>query len=177
MFKVQDNLQAIQRLSAFASNASMTWVFCLHRGVVWLAALLEHSIIQKCHDLVVSRRCAYVGVDLEEEGCLALGWLHSALSSALVHHIGSHIGRQSLSPIFPLIISSAKYPPVSNWSNRPSYLRGRQQLFMDVLFMHWAQVLVRITLWLAGWAPPTMLWIGIPSGALQWKDTKAQLLV
>ena len=43
-----------------------------------------------------------------------------------------------LSPIFPLIISSAKYPPVSNWSNRPSYLRGRQQLFMGVLFMHWA---------------------------------------
>ena len=29
----------------------------------------------------------------------------------------------------------------------------------------------------AGWAPPTTLWIGIPSGALQWKDTKAQLLV
>ena len=81
-----------------------------------------------------------------------------------------------LSPIFPLIISSAKYPPVSNWSNRPSYLRGRQQLFMGVLFVHWAQVLVRITLW-AGWAPPTMLWIRIPSGALQWKDTKAQLLV
>ena len=80
-----------------------------------------------------------------------------------------------VSPIFPLIISSAKYPPVSNWSNRPSYLRGRQQLFMGVLFVHWAQVLVRITLWLAGWAPPTMLWIGIPSGALQWKDTKAQL--
>ena len=79
--------------------------------------------------------------------------------------------------IFPLIISSAKYPPVSNWSNRPSYLRGRQQLFMGVLFVHWAQVLVRITLWLAGGAPPTTLWIGIPSGALQWKDTKAQLLV
>ena len=65
----------------------------------------------------------------------------------LVHQIGPHIGRQSLSPIFPLIISSAKYPPVSNWSNRPSYLRGRQQLFMGVLFVHWAQVLVRITLW------------------------------
>ena len=43
-----------------------------------------------------------------------------------------------VSPIFPLIISSAKYPPVSNWSNRPSYLRGRQQLFMGVLFVHWA---------------------------------------
>ena len=62
-----------------------------------------------------------------------------------------------MSPIFPLIISSAKYPPVSNWSNRPSYLRGRQQLFMGVLFVHWAQVLVRITLWLAGGAPPTTL--------------------
>ena len=67
-----------------------------------------------------------------------------------------------MSPIFPLIISSAKYPPVSNWSNRPSYLRGRQQLFMGVLFVHWAQVLVRITLW-AGWAAPTTLWIRIPS--------------
>ena len=63
---------------------------------------------------------------------------------------------------FPLIISSAKYPPVSNWSNRPSYLRGRQQLFMGVLFVHWAHFLVRITLW-AGWAPSTTLWIRIPS--------------
>ena len=80
----------------------------------------------------------------------------------LVHQIGPHIGRQSLSPIFPLIISSAKYPPVSNWSNRPSYLRGRQQLFMGVLFVHWAHFLVRITLW-AGWAPSTTLWIRIPS--------------
>ena len=44
----------------------------------------------------------------------------------------------AVSPIFPLIISSAKYPPVSSWSNRPSYLRGRQQLFMGVLFVHWA---------------------------------------
>ena len=80
----------------------------------------------------------------------------------LVNQIEPYIGPQSLSPIFPLIISSAKYPPVSNWSNRPSYLRGRQQLFMGVLFVHWAQVLVRITLW-AGWAPPTTLWIRIPS--------------
>ena len=64
----------------------------------------------------------------------------------------------NLSPIFPLIISSAKYPPVSNWSNRSSYLRGRQQLFMGVLFVHWTtirigtQLISRLPSLRASWA-------------------------
>ena len=31
----------------------------------------------------------------------------------------SHIGCQSLSPVFPLFYSFTQYPPVSHWSNRP----------------------------------------------------------
>ena len=48
-----------------------------------------------------------------------------------------------LSPIFNLVLW-CQHPPVSHWNNQASYLREWQQVSMEVLFMHWAQLLVKL---------------------------------
>ena len=67
-------------------------------------------------------------------------WFHAPLCSLPVW---PHIGRQSLSPIFPLYYQFYSIPSSQQLEQQASNLRGQQQLFMGVLFMHWATIWVR----------------------------------
>ena len=58
-----------------------------------------------------------------------------------------HIGRQSLSPILLLSwIFNSVTLQLGQLKHSDSYLRGRQQLFIGVLFVHWTTMWVKVEL-------------------------------
>ena len=56
-----------------------------------------------------------------------------------------------MSPIFPLNYQFYSIHSSQQLEQQASTLRGRQQLFMGVLFMHWAQLQVNSHYLLEGW--------------------------
>ena len=125
-------LWAIQRLWASVCNESLTWMLLSSRGdqMSWTPPEMF-----KVNDQVFLRLLripclwhAACWIKSSRRGQLFL-WYPPSVYLLLIPLFGHHIGRQSLSPI--LLLSWFKYCF--------TYLRGWQQLFMGMLFLHWTQ--------------------------------------